>query len=212
VDLPQDSGYYQVNPVIESAPTRPGSIAAAYDDGRNAAFYAVLLEVKQPIPGKRKAFRYPNVVGHTFITLIKYNTDGSIVCKSFGFYPRKTGLLSATPFRPSAPSVFRDDSRHEWDEAAGRILTARQFEAILDVLRSYDGKRYNLNHRNCTDFGLEAAQAGGIRVWGALGKWPLGRGNNPGAAGQSLLQGKLVNLGTDPSGGLLLVDNLPAPR
>lgn len=212
IGLPADSGLYRELPVGESLPVQPDSILAGFGDGKEASFYAMLLEVKQPIPGKRKAFTHFNNVGHTFITLIKYNRDGSTVSRSFGFYPHKTWVLSGTPLRPSAPSVFKDDSRHEWDEAVGKHLSYRQFYSILSVLKSYRCQRYQLNHCNCSDFGLEAAWVGGIGVWDAAGHWPLGYGNNPGSAGQSLLEGKLANIGPNPSDGLLVIDNITGPR
>jgi hypothetical protein len=206
--LPKDSGLYREMPVTQSVQADPDSLIADFGDGKESGFYAMLLEVKQPVAGKRKAFVHFSNVGHTFVTLIKYNRDGSIVSRSFGFYPRKTGILSATPLHPSASSVFKDDSRHEWDEAVGRLLSLQQFEAILRVLKSYDRRRYHLSHSNCTDFGLDAAWAAGIGVRDAIGRWPLGHGNNPGSAGQSLLEGKLADVGQIPSDGLLMIDNI----
>jgi hypothetical protein len=93
--------------------------------------------------------------------------------------------------------VIKDDSRHDWDELAGKFISRRQFEKILAILPSYDHRGYNLNHDNCTDFGLTMAGVGGIQIEKTAGHWPLGKGNNPGSAGQSLLEGKLGN--TDPA-------------
>jgi hypothetical protein len=211
-ELPIDSGLYREMPIAESVPIDPDSLISSFGDGKEAAFYAMLLEIKQPVAGKRKAYTHLNNVGHTFVTLIKYNRDGSIVSRIFGFYPQKTGILSATPFQPSARSVFKDDSRHDWDEAAATLLSFRQFEAILRVVKSYDHRRYHLNHSNCTDFGLEAAWAGGISVQDASGHWPLGHGNNPGSAGQSLLEGKAATICANPSDGLLIIDNFTRSR
>jgi hypothetical protein len=206
-ELPGDSGLYRVLPVAESVPIEVDSLIAGFRDGRVADFYAVLLEIKQPSAGKRKAYAHINNVGHSFITLIKYNRDGSIVTRSFGYYPQKSGFLSATPLQPSARGVFKDDSRHDWDEAAARLLSSGQFEAILQVLKSYDHRRYHLNRSNCTDFGLDAALVAGIAVGETSGSWPLGHGNNPGSAGQSLLEGKVADLGAS-SEGLLMIDNI----
>lgn len=210
--LPQDSGYYHELPVAESVPLSPDSVIAAFADGKETEFYAVLLEIKQPFPGKRRAFTHINNVGHTFITLVKYNRDGTIVSRSFGFYPRKAHILSGTPLHPSAPSVFKDDSRHEWDEAAGRLLSCRQFNRMLDVLQSYAHRRYHLNRTNCTDFGLDMARVAGIEVRETAGRWPLGRGNNPGAAGQSLLEGKMSAPGVVRKEELLVLTNTGLTR
>jgi len=52
-DLPGDSGLYRALPVAESVPIEVDSLIAVFRDGRVADFYAVLLEIKQPIAGKR---------------------------------------------------------------------------------------------------------------------------------------------------------------
>ena len=197
-DLPQDSTLYRDQSVAESVPVNLDSIRSAFADGKQAIAYALLLHIKQPVAGKRKAFVHLSNVGHTFITLIKYNRDNTVVCRSFGFYPQKSTLLSATPLHPSSPSVFKNDSRHQWDETAGKFISARQFDTIIGSLQAYDHKTYNLNHANCTDFGLEMARIAGIRLNRTIGHWPLGKGNNPGSAGQSMLEGNLTN--SDPLG------------
>ena len=70
-----------------------------------------------------------------FITLIKYNTDNSFVSRSFGFYPRKGSVFSATPIHPSSPSVFKDDALHDWDELAGKFISPITFQKIIDLLK-----------------------------------------------------------------------------
>jgi hypothetical protein len=195
-----------------SQPIDIADLLAAFEDGKEAASYAILAEVKQPVSGKRRSFTHINNVGHMFITLIKYNRDKSIVCRSFGFYPHKSTLLSATPFCPRSPSVFRDDAGHDWDEAAGKFISARRFRKIVEILRSYDHRGYDLNHNNCTDFGLTIAQLGGIGIAEASGRWPFGKGNNPGSAGQSMLEGKVSNIDEGDAAPLFVSTNLPAQR
>jgi hypothetical protein len=195
-----------------SQPIKIADLLAAFEDGKEAASYAILAEVKQPVPGKRRSFTHINNVGHMFITLIKYNKDKSTVCRSFGFYPRKSTLLSATPFCPRSPSVFKDDAGHDWDEVAGKFISARRFRKIVEILRSYDHRVYDLNHNNCTDFGLTIAQLGGIGIAAASGRWPLGKGNNPGSAGQSVLEGKVSNIDEGDAAPLFVSTNLPAQR
>ncbi|TDW99263.1 hypothetical protein [Dinghuibacter silviterrae] len=192
-DLPSDSAFYRELPVRESVPVPIDSLRAAFEDGKEAGAYALLVHVQQPSPGKRKIFVHMGRVGHTFITLIKYNKDNSIVCRTFGFYPHKMGFLSATPVRPTAPSVVKDDSRHDWDETAGKFISSRQFKKVIDALQRYGCHLYNLNRDNCTDFGLSIARIGGIDILNTRGYWPLGAGNNPGFAGQSILEGKVYN-------------------
>lgn len=174
-------------------------IIEAFKDGKKAVAYAMLLQVKQPVPGKRKVYHYTDS-GHSFITLIKYNNDSTYVSVSFGFYPDKDHLLAGTPLFPSSPSVFRDDAQHKWDEVAGKFLSKRRFEKILALTKEYDGVKYNLNKNNCTDFTLNAAMLANITVGETTGSWPLGHGNNPGITGLSILNGQIF----DGSGSLFI--------
>jgi hypothetical protein len=191
----------------ESQPVDVYNILESFDDRKLAARYAVIILVKQPVSGKANAFTRLNNVGHMFITLIKYNEDHTAVTRSFGFYPdkiNKSNTFSATPIDPVALSVFKDDSAHNWDEAIGKFISAKRFEKILKLLLRYDQKPYNLNQNNCTDFGLHVAGIGGINIFATKGKWPLGSGNNPGSAGQSILQNKLVNTDLENKAGLFI--------
>jgi len=176
-----------------SAPIKPRDITRPFKDGKTALAYAIMLHVKQPSAGRRKPFSGINTVGHMFITLVKFNADNSYVTRTFGFYPEKDHLLSATPLIPGTSSVFKDDEYHRWDELAGKFISKHKFNRILRMVRRYSRKKYNLNHNNCTDFGLCIAAIAGIGIEDTRGAWPLGGGNNPGAAGQSMLEGKVVD-------------------
>ncbi|MES2277865.1 MAG: hypothetical protein V4592_17695 [Bacteroidota bacterium] len=182
----------------QSKATSYSKLLANFNDGKPAAGYALVFHVKQPVPGKRKIFVWGNT-GHTFITLIKYNKDSSYVSASFGFYPKKDQLLSATPVFPTTSSTFKDDAGHQWDEVIGKFISKHKFERILKLTKDFDGVKYDLNNRNCTDFGLQAAGLAGINITDTAGKWPLGKGNNPAVTGQSILMGKVSN--ADPQTG-----------
>ncbi|MET1056718.1 MAG: hypothetical protein ABWY16_15520 [Pedobacter sp.] len=161
-----------------------------FNDGKEAVAYALLFHVKQPAPGKRKIFVGVNT-GHTFITLIKYNADSTYASASFGFYPDKDQMLSATPFAPTTSATFKDDAAHLWDEVLGKFISRRNFIKILDLTQKFEGMTYNLNKQNCTDFGLKAAGLAGIHITDTFGKWPLGKGNNPAVTGQSILMRRI---------------------
>lgn len=192
-----DSGSQVLNTkpkAIKSKRTSYQQIISNFNDGKTAIAYALLFHVKQPAPGKRKIFVGVNT-GHTFITLIKYNSDSTYASASFGFYPDKEHLLSASPIFPTTPATFKDDSRHLWDEVLGKFISKRKFDRILGLTRNFEGMEYNLNRQNCTDFGLQAAGLAGIHIVDTIGKWPLGRGNNPAVTGQSILMGKVIDDG-----------------
>jgi hypothetical protein len=188
---------YPTAPVLESLPVLSGDITCSFRDGKKASSYAIIVHVKQPIPGKRKAFCHINNVGHTFITLIKLNEDNSSVSRSFGFYPAKKSFLSATPIHPNDISVIKDDALHPWDETVAKFISEKKFNRILSNLEKFSHERYNLNRNNCTDFGLSEALIAGINIKETSGRWPLGKGNNPANAGQSLLEKKFENQDTE---------------
>ncbi len=193
--------------VVDSPPVSLENIEQSFSDGKTAAAYAILVHVKQPRRGKRKAFTGINNVGHTFITLVKYNTDNSSVSRSFGYYPAKNHLLSATPLHPGDQAVFKDDARHEWDEVVGKFISEEQFGHIIGIMNRYNRKKYNLNNNNCTDFGLTVAISAGLQIDHTSGRWPLGKGNNPANAGQSLLENKFTD--NDSSNAQTLLINSP---
>ncbi|GAB3937331.1 hypothetical protein [Mucilaginibacter myungsuensis] len=161
-----------------------------FNDGKSATAYAMLFHVKQPVPGKKKIYVGANT-GHTFITLIKYNTDSTYSSASFGFYPKKDHFLSATPVMPTTSATFKDDTDHQWDQIVGKFISKRKFDKILKLTKEYDNAVYNLNNQNCTDFGLQAANLAGLSITDTKGSWPLGSGNNPALTGQSILEGKI---------------------
>jgi hypothetical protein len=169
-------------------------ITGTFNDGKKAAAYALLFHVKQPVPGKPKVFKLANT-GHTFITLIKYNTDSSTVSVSFGFYPQKDNLIfSATPWNPTCSGTFKNDKDHNWDEVLGRFISKRRFDRIMRLIKDYDGLDYHLSKNNCTDFALKAASFAGFGVTETKGSWPLGHGNNPGTTGQGILTGAVSGI------------------
>jgi tetratricopeptide (TPR) repeat protein len=204
----RDTAQMMDNPLLEESPVADyKDIINAFRDNKHAFAYAVLVHIKQPIPGRKDIFVKLNRVGHTFITLVKFNSDSSVVTKSFGFYPVKGGFLTATPIIPSSASEIRNDSLHDWDEIIGKFISAGRFENILTFISGAAGKTYNLNHNNCTDFGLKIASLANITITDTKNHWPLGYGNNPATTGQSILRGKYRNEDTQSQHGLFACSN-----
>jgi hypothetical protein len=196
------------NPVLEESPDIDyATILNTLDDGKEAVGYSILLHIKQPIPGKKNIFVRLSKVGHTFITLLKFNADSSVVSRTFGFYPQKNSYLAATPVQPSTGSVFKNDALHDWDEMIGKFISQKQFESIIAFIDKNGDKNYNLNHNNCTDIGLKIAAIANIEIEDTRGAWPLGRGNNPASTGQSILKGKFKNMDTNTQHGLFACSN-----
>jgi len=190
---------------IDSKPVSFRKLIAPFRDDEEGLAYGIILHLKQPEHGKRKQFALFNNVGHMFISLIKYETDGKSVSRTFGFYPQKDNILSATPIIPSTSSTFKNDSLHLWDESVGKFITYKQFKLILRMVRQYSHKRYHLNKNNCTDFGLVIAAIAGINIEETNGTWPLGKGNDPGDTGQSILEGKVYDADSNDNSKLFIV-------
>lgn len=180
---------------VNSKFVNAANILETFHDGKKAKAYAMIFHVRQPVRGTAKVHKLI-YTGHTYITLIKFNADSSYTTMSFGFGPKKDNLLSATPLAPSSSSTLRDDLTYPWDEVVGKFISRRRFEKILQLVAQYDGLAYHLNKNNCTDFGLKAAELGGLTVNDTKGKWLFGGGNNPGTTGESLLLGKFSNSDT----------------
>ena len=203
MELPDDTSENMVKDMITDSVENSASnveskpidnkvdITECFYDGKLAVGYGLMVHVKQPKSGKRRAFAKINNVGHTFVTLIKFNADSTTLSRSFGFYPKKDNLLSATPLLPTSTSVFKDDSQHDWDEIVGKFISKKKFDKILSLVKEYKCKKYNLNSTNCTDFGLDIAEIAGIKISETRGSWLFGKGNNPANVGQSILEGKV---------------------
>lgn len=196
--------------VGKSKAIRTDSILNTFADGKTAKAYAMLFHVKQPVRGKPKIYRL-TYTGHTYITLIKYNTDSSYTAMTFGFGPKKDKILSATPFRQASIAGFRDDTGYNWDQIIGKFISKKRFEKVLNLTHQYEGVKYHLSKNNCTDFGLKAAEVAGLNIKNTWGKWPLGEGNNPGITGQSILAGDFTDADNNNLQ-KLFVDTDPLPE
>jgi hypothetical protein len=193
---------------VLSKPIKHADITACFADDKKGVAYGVLVHIQQPIPGRKRAWKRVNIVGHTFVTLVKFNEDESYVCRTFGLYPKGSGFLTGTPFHPLDEPQFKNDSLHDWTQVVGKFISHHKFDKILEVVRGYDQMQYNLSTNNCTDFSLSIADIAGIYIENTTGKWPLGRGNNPGAAGQSIIEGHVKDTDGDGAGELFIYSNV----
>ncbi|WP_439506659.1 hypothetical protein [Sediminibacterium sp.] len=192
---------------FESELIQTASIVEAFLDQKEATHYALALLIKQPIPGQKNTNTGLGEVGHSFISLIKYNKDQSAVCKTFGFYPEEGQLIPVNPIMPKANSVIKDDAYHSWDQLLGKFVTKEQFEKILEYIDHNIDNEYHLSDYNCSDFALTIAELSNIKIENTVGSWPLGKGDNPGYIGQSILAGKYLNLDTKTKDGLFTCSN-----
>lgn len=192
---------------FESELIQPASIVEAFLDKKEATHYAMAILIKQPIPGQKNTNTGLGEVGHSFISLIKYNKDQSAITKTFGFYPEEGQLIPVNPLSQIANSVIKDDAYHSWDQLLAKFVTKEQFEEILEYIDHHIVDEYHLSDYNCSDFALLIAKIGKIQIEETVGAWPLGKGDNPGYIGQSILAGKYMNLELKSKEGLFTCSN-----
>lgn len=121
-------------------------------------------------------------VGHTFGSLEDTDT-GEKTTK--GFYPSNP----VNPFtNKKVAGEIRDDSNHPYDVKKEFELTDEQYESAKNKIKA-DMKKppeYDLDKKNCTDWGEDIAESGGQKIPDTKGKWPGGGGSNPGQLGEEL--------------------------
>ncbi|GIV45022.1 MAG: hypothetical protein KatS3mg035_2145 [Bacteroidia bacterium] len=181
------------NPIINIdidglEPLSVNDIINTFNDGKIALGYKITIHVDQPgSGGDRDTYEMDGLgfdVGHTFITLEKINEDGTVTYLTFGFYP-KTNVSPLTG-DIEVEGIIMNDKGHKYDVSKSFDLTKEQFEAVLGYLKKIEGKKYNLNKFNCTDFALECSKASGNPLPDTQGEWPGGGGSNPGDLGEDL--------------------------
>jgi tetratricopeptide (TPR) repeat protein len=192
---------------FESERVEASSIVEAFLDKKEATHYAMAILIKQPIPGQKNTNTGLGEVGHSFISLIKYNKDQSAISKTFGFYPEEGQLIPVNPLSQVANSVIKDDAFHAWDQLLAKFVTKEQFEEILEYIDHHIIDQYHLSDYNCSDFALFIAKIGKIQIDETVGTWPLGKGDNPGYIGQSILAGKYMNVEVKSKEGLFTCSN-----
>ncbi|WP_418124385.1 hypothetical protein ACNFU2_06960 [Chryseobacterium sp. PTM-20240506] len=176
-------------------------VREAFDNGKKGKSYQLVIHVDQPGKGgDRDTYEYNHGTdpGHSFITLTRKNTDGSVDSKTFGFYPYPQ---SVNPIASEADGKIRDNLGHEQEVVQTRPINEKNFNDILDFVESKKNTKYDLNTNNCTDFVINCAAAGGINLPRTKGTWPNGGGTNPGDLGEDLRkQNENIRKGKSPEG------------
>ncbi len=132
------------------------------------------IYVEQPLSGS-SVTSYNRDVGHTFIS-IKQGFNTAV----FGFYPQGDWV---NPFAPEDPSELINNEEHGYDVSITTSISPDQLTDIIDYSINYPTV-YNLNTYNCTDFGIEIGNIGGLALPNADGTWIGGGGSNPGVLGE----------------------------
>ncbi len=161
-------------------------VRQVFDNGKKGQSYRITIHVDQPGKGgDRDTYEVNKGVdsGHSFITLTRKNTDGSINSKTFGFYPYPQ---SVSPVASEADGKIKDNFGHEKEVVQSWAISEKKFNNALNFVESDKNTKYDLNTNNCTDFVINTAAAAGINLPKTKGTWPNGGGSNPGDLGQDV--------------------------
>ena len=150
--------------------------------------YKFTLYVDQPTRNSNSQVKDFTEVGHTFIKLTKTNKFGVTTEQIFGFYPdHKDGKKAGSPFDSKVASTFKNDSNHPWDVQVTAKISAEEFKKVLDIAANFEKSDYCLAGANCSDFGIAATEAVGIKLpKTSVGIILTGEGVTPGQLGQDL--------------------------
>lgn len=173
--------------------------------------YTVTLAVEQPVPGTRQPWTLsstglggsssgnnPVNAGHTFLIFTE-NPGQWATTRNVGFYPTTMVL----PGSPSSPGVFNNDDNSGYNISLTVTVSSTQFFAMLNYMyQATNTATYNLNSNNCTDFAVDAMDAGGVSIPTRVGSWVGGQGLDPGDLGEDIRGMQLSsNMTRSTSGG-----------
>ena len=156
--------------------------------------HSVTIYVDQPVPNNSNTYTTGSGsggsskdksdvdVGHTFINLTQ-TINGTSRSFTFGFYP----LGGVSPTNPNAIGTFVDDGGHVYDVGLSIDISPYEFNQLISGIQGLSQySNYNLDNRNCSDFGIDALSIISINLDDTYGSWPFGGGTNPGNLGQDI--------------------------
>jgi len=156
------------------------------------ATFQVTVCVDQPSPGSRNPWVVKftdgasgsgaSGAGHTYLILTENMPGGWSITRNVGFYPSK----SVWPLTPPVPGVLNNDENTAFNIAAQYSISSTLFFAMLQFIISAAGDNYQVNTYNCTNFALDALDAGHIYLPRTIGYWIGGMGIDPGDLGEDI--------------------------
>jgi len=193
-------GYIEAAPTIYS-PDKPvtdikNEVKCFTNDP--SATYTISINVNQPIPGSRELYEpfatFP--VGHAYLTLQQINSDGSMVVRNIGFYPKN----SVKPGRAIGQSTFGDDSDTPFDVSLKITVSGSDFSTVVNTLTTQQSLNYDLNKFNCTSSAISALGSININLPNTNSGSILFNGTNPADFGEDIRAINLNEFSTNNGG------------
>lgn len=156
------------------------------------ATFQVTVCVEQPSPGSRNPWVIKlddgasgsgaTSAGHTYLVLTEKMPGGWSITRNLGFYPSK----GVWPLSDPVPGVLNNDENSPFNIAAEYNINSTLFFAMLQYIIGAAGDYYQVNTFNCTNFVLDALEAGHIYLPHTIGYWIGGSGVDPGDLGEDI--------------------------
>jgi|GEM_PF-4971494 len=142
--------------IAEAPPKKPIANFAEYlecfDPNKGAT---ITIYIKQPIANSNWPLLIPSFAsGHCFVTFAQ---DDEFM--SFGFYP-----VSGAGYWFSTEGIMGDNSLTEYHLSITKEVDASVFSEALNYSINFSKLNYDLQLRNCTDFGLVIAEVCGFGI------------------------------------------------
>src|SRR5690606_27138233 len=104
--------------------------------------YSISINVNQPRPDSRDKVDPSNnfMAGHTFLTLVQDNPDGSKIIRNVGFYPKN----SVYPGNYEDQSIFGEDSGTPFAVSLKITVTGQEMNTVVSSLIAQQSLSYDL--------------------------------------------------------------------
>jgi len=156
------------------------------------ATFQVTICVDQPTPGSRNPWTVSftdgssgsgaSGAGHTYLILTENMPGGWSITRNVGFYPSKF----VWPITPPVPGVLNNDENTPFNIGAQYNINSTMFFNMLQFVMGSTSDNYQVNTYNCTNFALDALDAGHISLPRTIGYWLGGMGVDPGDLGEDI--------------------------
>ncbi len=162
------------------------------------ATYTVTVNVNQPLANTRNLVNpfINHQVGHTYLTLQEQLSDGRIVARNVGFYPKHSAKAGNTIDQ----ATFGDDSYTTNSISLKISVTSSEFNEVINNIKNQENYLYDLNNFNCTNSALSALHSINILLPSTIKSTVFFRGNNPADLGQDLRQLNLKEFSSQNGG------------
>jgi len=161
---------------IEGEKVDPEEETKCFDKTQSAKLTVYVQQAKE---GTRNDVG-PNSVGHVFIGIEQGN-----VSRYLGYYPPSSASSVGIALGSDYNAEIRDNSGTMYHVSISKNITASQLSSIIHYTNNFPST-YNLNTYNCTDFGINVGNLGGLNLPSTSATGTMFTGRSPGHLGEDI--------------------------